>query len=53
MAEPEHVRILRKGVQAWNLWRNSHPDMRPDLRGANLTEADLNGANLISVEHQL
>ena len=43
--------ILKKGVDAWNAWRRENPDIRPDLReadlrGANLGEADLRGADL-------
>jgi hypothetical protein len=27
MANDEHVAILKKGVDAWNGWRNENPDM--------------------------
>jgi hypothetical protein len=56
MADAEHLKLLQKGVSAWNLWRREHADIRPDLhdallaaldlRGANLAGADLGGANL-------
>ena len=56
MANKEHLAILKKGVKAWNEWRNKNPAIRPDLtfahlRGAylfeaNLFEANLSGANL-------
>jgi Pentapeptide repeats (8 copies) len=46
MANDEHVALLKKGVAAWNAWREKSPDIRPDLSGANLSEADLSGANL-------
>ena len=51
MANQEHLVILKRGVQAWNLWRQEHANIRPDLRGANLrevrlVEADLSGADL-------
>jgi hypothetical protein len=51
MANQEHLDILAKGVEAWNAWRDGHPDFRPDLtgpdlKGANLSGADLIGANL-------
>jgi len=46
MANDEHVAMLKKGVDAWNAWRDENPDTRPDLTEANLTGADLNGANL-------
>lgn len=51
MANPEHERILKEGVAAWNAWREENRTVRPnltrvDLRGANLRRADLNGAAL-------
>ena len=46
MANPEHLEILGKGVEAWNAWRRAHPDVRPDLSEANLHEVDLSGAHL-------
>lgn len=59
MANPEHLEILRQGVEVWNGWRSEHEDVRPDLnnvdlsgvalssvdlRDADLTNADLRGA---------
>ncbi len=47
MADEEQLRILReKGVEAWNRWREEHPDVRADLFGADLSGADLGEANL-------
>lgn len=56
MANPEHLAMLKKGVVAWNQWRNDHPDVLPDLSevsfsgddllSANLSFADLSEANL-------
>jgi uncharacterized protein YjbI with pentapeptide repeats len=46
MANDEHVRLLKRAVDAWNAWRNEKPDIRPDLRDAYLGGADLSGANL-------
>jgi hypothetical protein len=46
MANEEHLAILKQGVEAWNQWRKENPDMRPDLRGANLSGALLSGADL-------
>ena len=34
MANPEHVKLLERGSDAWNDWRDS-TDVEPDLRGAN------------------
>jgi TIR domain-containing protein/pentapeptide repeat protein len=56
MANPEHLQILKQGVDTWNAWRERNRDIRPDLseanlrnanlKSANLSEADLSGANL-------
>ena len=60
MANPEHLAMLKQGVKAWNEWRKSSSEIRPDLRRANLREVDLlavnlnginlNGANLIDAK---
>lgn len=47
MANPEHLEIIRKGVKAWNDWRNKYPGIQADLSGAHLHGADLTRANLI------
>jgi hypothetical protein len=46
MANKDHLRRLRQGVDAWNAWRKKKPSVRPDLTKANLQEANLSGANL-------
>jgi Pentapeptide repeats (8 copies) len=46
MANDEHVALLKQGVDAWNAWRVQNPNIRPDLMGAALTEANLAGADL-------
>jgi hypothetical protein len=51
MANEEHLEILKQGWEVWTQWRKENPDIRPDLRkadlsGANLFRADLSGANL-------
>ncbi|MGO8786880.1 MAG: toll/interleukin-1 receptor domain-containing protein [Terriglobia bacterium] len=45
MANPEHLKILKQGVDAWNKWREENPGMIADLKGGDLTGADLRGAN--------
>ena len=60
MAKPEHLDILKQGVEAWNQWRPENPEIQPeladaDLKGAilafaNLCEADLKGANLFMTD---
>ena len=60
MANPEHLRILKQGVEAWNKWRQDGNFFSADLSGANLSGAnlisahliiaDLSGANLIGAD---
>ena len=46
MADKEHLSILEQGVEQWNQWRTDHPEIKPDLSGARLRDADLRLANL-------
>jgi uncharacterized protein YjbI with pentapeptide repeats len=56
MANEEQVALLKRGVDAWNKWRDENPNIDPDLwqanlrgaylRRANLRKANLRGANL-------
>jgi hypothetical protein len=46
MANPEHLAILKQGVEAWNQWREENPKIRPDLRGADLRGTDLRRVDL-------
>jgi hypothetical protein len=50
MANPEHLEILKRGVEEWNKWRKEHPAVPPDLNGADLPKANLRGANLGGLE---
>jgi hypothetical protein len=45
MANEEHLKILKQGVEQWNKWRLENA-IRPDLGDADLSDADLSGANL-------
>jgi uncharacterized protein YjbI with pentapeptide repeats len=45
MANPEHLELLKQGVETWNHWRIDNPDVIPDLSVANLTGTNLTGAN--------
>ena len=45
MADPQHLKLLDEGVEAWNEWRRAHPELRPDLSKALLTGRDLQEAN--------
>ncbi len=46
MANLEHLRILRQGVETWNRWRTDHLEIFPDLSDADLTGTEINRANL-------
>ena len=46
MANPEYLKILEQGIEAWNKWRKQNPSIRPDLSMALLRGADLRGAYL-------
>ena len=57
MANPEHLAILKQGVEKWNRWRKedpsrpgngyAYPDLREaDLRGADVSKADFDGTDL-------
>ncbi len=46
MANQEHLDILTQGVEAWNQWRQEHPEVRPNLEGAKLRQANLISADL-------
>ncbi|HEV7858436.1 MAG TPA: toll/interleukin-1 receptor domain-containing protein [Pyrinomonadaceae bacterium] len=47
MANPEHLEILKQGVEVWNNWRDEHPEIKPDLSNANLVKANLIHADLM------
>ncbi len=46
MANQEHLDIFWQGVEKWNRWREKHPEIQPDLGGANLSNADFSKVNL-------
>jgi len=41
MANEEHVKILKQGVEAWNRWREEQPEIRPDLSYINFNDIGL------------
>jgi uncharacterized protein YjbI with pentapeptide repeats len=51
MANDEHVAILKRGVAAWNAWRNENPDICPDLRGADLTRSVAQETQIDAMDH--
>src|SRR5262245_36485049 len=50
MANEEQLGILRQGFEAWKAWRQNHPDIGPDLRGANLVGTHLRWADLMGAD---
>ena len=51
MANPEHLEILKQGVEQWNKWRKEIPDIDPDLSEADLDGARLGRADLDGARH--
>jgi len=49
MANPEHLAILKQGVEAWNQWRRRLPNVEVDLARADLEDERLIGINFHSV----
>jgi uncharacterized protein YjbI with pentapeptide repeats len=45
MPQSEHFDVLKRGVDVWNQWRDAHPEIEPDLAGADLGGLKLNEAN--------
>ncbi len=46
MADPEHLKILKDGVEAWNAWRKENPKVKPNFYRAKLVDSNLIGVNL-------
>ncbi len=47
MANPEHLKLIKLGVEPWNRWRSENPHIQPDLSDAALTHKHLNYINLV------
>ena len=50
MANPEHVKILQQGVDAWNNWRGENPRIRPDLSSEDLRGVNLNWIKFVDCD---
>ncbi len=46
MANPEHLEILKQGVEVWNRWKEDGSYPASDLSGADLTRINLYAADL-------
>jgi hypothetical protein len=40
MANPEHVEILKQGVEVWNKWRKENKAIVPDLSRVNFLNSE-------------
>ncbi len=43
MANPEHLKILNQGIEAWNKWRKENPVIIPDLTKVEYEDQDPEG----------
>src|SRR6266536_1514441 len=50
LANQKHLRMLQRGAHNWNAWRKANRSVQPDLRDADLSNAKLFGANLVSAD---
>ncbi len=51
MANEEHLKLIKNGIDNWNEWRQKNPELKPDLtladlRGSKLQKINLNNSNL-------
>ena len=46
MVDQGHLDMLKQSVSTWNKCKRKHPEIQPDLRGADLHEVPLMGADL-------
>lgn len=53
MANPEHLKVLRQGIVAWNQWRLINPNIVPNFSGADLGYADLMSASFKPIVDKL
>ncbi|NJO49562.1 MAG: hypothetical protein HC840_09060 [Leptolyngbyaceae cyanobacterium RM2_2_4] len=49
MTDNDYLSLIDQGVEAWNRWREEHPEIKPDLSRAYLFEAELSGFNFSDV----
>jgi uncharacterized protein YjbI with pentapeptide repeats len=42
----DYLSLIRHSVKYWNLWRDDHPDTKPDLAGLDFSKENLDGINL-------
>ena len=50
MPNPKHFEVIQQGVDAWNQWREEHPEIEPDLAGADLSGLKFKEANFADTD---
>lgn len=50
MANPEHLEILKQGVEVWNKWRDENPLIEPDLSRYHNRIGKLQGVNFSNTD---
>ena len=50
MANPEHLEVLRQGVEVWNKWRSENRKLRPNLIRADLRDMNLGSLDLKNLD---
>jgi uncharacterized protein YjbI with pentapeptide repeats len=48
MANQQHLKVLKRGLIAWNKWRKANPEVTPDLTDASLERIDLGGRSVLT-----
>ena len=48
MSNNQQIKLLREGFKVWNRWRQHHPNIVPELNGA-----DLSGLKLFKVDRDI
>ena len=46
-----HLSMLKKGVRAWNSWRNNNPDVIPQLSGIHLRKGKFDNLDGYNLDH--
>ena len=49
MGNPEHLEILKQGVEVWNQWREDNPNVKPHLSDSDLQDSELQMVNFFEV----
>jgi uncharacterized protein YjbI with pentapeptide repeats len=50
MANPEHLKILKQGTDAWNKWREENPRIKANFEYADLSGLIFHDRNLKNVK---